>query len=352
MRTERHLREEGLDGTSRDVNLLLQQATDDCWNPKGAPPMTPIFPSREPEISTGPCAGSPNPEDFTAMPPTSPEKLRQLRKRWLGGEPLDRAAAEVGLPVAQAELALFGRRIVGSVEPADHNPKASERLVDKASRIDEGLLRRLYVEEGMRAKDVAVRLGLTEAAVSSRLRRAGINRDRTPQTVTDGKVRELYAQGKSIRVIAAELGIHQRSVWRHLERAGVELRPRGPAGTVLSRPQLERLYVTDGLPLAEISRRFEVTPHVVARNLERYGIVRQRPPLDRAVLEQLYLKERLGIRAIAARLEASQGQVGRAPWSGGNESVVVILSEGAGGQATSSLCARSTSFGLSSCPVS
>jgi|GEM_PF-5067991 len=42
----------------------------------------------------------------------------------------------------------------------------------------------------------------------------------------------------------------------------------------------------------------------------------------------------------------------RGPWSGGNESVVVILSDGAGGQATSSLCARSTSFGLSSCPVS
>ena len=59
---------------------------------------------------------------------------------------------------------------------------------------------------------------------------------------------------------------------------------------------------------------------------------------------------------VNAILGASAGlaglTLGRAPWSGGNESVVVILSDGAGGQATSSLCARSTSFGFSSCPVS
>ncbi len=45
-------------------------------------------------------------------------------------------------------------------------------------------------------------------------------------------------------------------------------------------------------------------------------------------------------------------QDGRGPGSGGNESAVVILSGVAGGQATSSLWALSTSFGCSSCLVS
>ena len=53
-----------------------------------------------------------------------------------------------------------------------------------------------------------------------------------------------------------------------------------------------------------------------------------------------------------AEVEALARGGGRGPWSGGSESVVVILSDGRGGQATSSLWALSTSLGLSSCLVS
>jgi transposase-like protein len=67
--------------------------------------------------------------------------------------------------------------------------------------------------------------------------------------------------------------------------------------------------VRDGLLLAEVARRFDVTPDVVARNLDRHGIPRARPPLDRAVLARLYVDGRLGIKAIAARLGVSAAKV-------------------------------------------
>ena len=119
----------------------------------------------------------------------------------------------------------------------------------------------------------------------------------------------MYEEGSSIRAVAAELGIHQRDVWRHLRRAGVPLRPRGTPGAVLSRWELERLYLRDSLSLAEVARRFEVSPQVVARNLDRYGIPRRRPPLERATLQRLYVDERLGIRALSARLGVSAAKV-------------------------------------------
>ena len=59
-----------------------------------------------------------------------------------------------------------------------------------------------------------------------------------------------------------------------------------------------------------------------------------------------------GAFALRQAMKIGVTERGRAPRSGGNESVVVILSGGRGGQATSSLCAPSTSFGLSSCLVS
>jgi transposase-like protein len=226
-------------------------------------------------------------------PTPVPGSVEHIRPEWLDGIPFARAAAAAAVAFAHADTALADMELT---DPRKPNPDADT-------------LRRLYLDEGLTAKEVAARIGMTEKAVSNRLRRAGINRNRTPQAVTDQTVRALYEDGLSIRAIAAELGMHQRSVWRHLGQAGVELRPRGKPGVELSRRQLEQLYVRDGLSLAEVARRFEVDPHAVARNLDRYGIPRRRPTLDRAVLEELYVQQRLGIRAIAERLGVSQGQV-------------------------------------------
>lgn len=225
-------------------------------------------------------------------PPSAAGAGGRLRDLWLAGVPLERAAAAAGLTVAEAEHRLAalgyglmpGPRTAFEVEP----------------------LRRLYVDERLSAAEVADRLGWTEHQVRGRLRRAGIQR---PPRVAAEQVRGLYEAGRSVRAVAAELGVHQRDVWRHLAAAGVARRPRGAPGVALSRRPLERLYVRDGLSLAEVARRFDVTADVVARNLDRYGIPRRRPPLERAVLEGLYVDERLGIKAVSARLGVSAAKI-------------------------------------------
>lgn len=64
-----------------------------------------------------------------------------------------------------------------------------------------------------------------------------------------------------------------------------------------------------GCRLAEVSRRFDVGLHVVARNLDRHGVPATVHPLERAVLEELYVKQGWGIRAVAARLGVSGARV-------------------------------------------
>jgi transposase-like protein len=74
---------------------------------------------------------------------------------------------------------------------------------------------------------------------------------------------------------------------------------------------LERLYVRDGLSVAEVARRFDVSTDVVKRNIARHGIPRRqrRAPLDRATLHHLYVDERLGVRVVADRLDVSPDKV-------------------------------------------
>jgi len=96
---------------------------------------------------------------------------------------------------------------------------------------------------------------MTVHQVRHRLEDAGVSRAPSP---IHGEAVRLHGEGRSIREVAAELGTHYRTVWRHLHRAGVARRPRGTAGTELSRPQLERLYLHDRLSLEEVAARFDV----------------------------------------------------------------------------------------------
>ena len=121
----------------------------------------------------------------------------------------------------------------------------------------------------------------------------------------------LYGEGRTIRAIATELGMHHREVWRQLEAAGVARRARGTTGVVLSRSALQRLYIHDQLSVAEVARRFEVSTGAVVRNLRSYGLPRhdRHAPLDRDTLRRLYVDERLGVRAVASRLGVSPDKV-------------------------------------------
>lgn len=215
--------------------------------------------------------------------------IRKFRDLWRGGMPLTRAAQHAGLTVGEAEAFLDAT----AVDPPLESPTPDE-------------LRTLFIEEGLTAAQIAEQVGLTVRQVRRRLEKAGIRR---PPRSDAGEVVRLYREGHSTRAVAALLGVHQSTVWRQLKTSGTPLRPVGTELTVLSRPALEQLHVRDGMALEEIAERFQVTPHVVARNLDRYGIPRRRPPLDRAVLDELYVHQRLGISAVAGRLEVSETRI-------------------------------------------
>lgn len=230
--------------------------------------------------------------DPPAAAPDAHDAAGRLRDLWLGGMPLPRAAATAGLSVADAQEILTR---LGFQPPPSRREQA-------------GKLRTL-VEAGLSPAQIAGRLDLTEEQVRTRMGRAGLPLPPKATEIQAAEAVRLYREGLSMRAVAGRLGTHHRTVWRDLDRAGVPRRPRGTAGTTLSRRQLERLYVEDRLSVAEIARRFDVSPQVVARNLDRHAIPRQRPPLDRATLDELYSHQRLGIRAIAARLEVTATKV-------------------------------------------
>jgi len=197
-----------------------------------------------------------------------------LRDLWLGGMPLPRAAAAAGLAPTAAEATL---RSLGMIAAAAAEQPAPSRGPDTAD------------PEG---GDAPTR------------------RRRNWSAMRDDVVR-LYGEGRTIRAVAAELGMHQREVWRQLHMAGVTLRPRGTAGVELSRRTLEKLYVHQRLSAAEVARRFDVSVDVVDRNIDRHRLPRRdrRTPLDRDSLQRLYVDEQLGVRAVAARLGVSLDKV-------------------------------------------
>jgi DNA-binding CsgD family transcriptional regulator len=226
------------------------------------------------------------------MDPPGAPGVRKFRDLWQGGMPLARAARHAGLTLSEAEAVM-------AATTTDH-PPASPSAEE---------LRGLYVDERLTAVQVGDRLGLTVHQVRHRLEKAGIRRPASPGA---DEVVRLYREGHSTRAVAALLGMQQRKVWQQLKDSGTPLRPVGIELTVLSRTALEQLYVRGGLSLRETAERFDVTRHVVARNLERYGIPRHQPAVvERDVLQSLYVDASLGTRTVAARLGVTEGQVRR-----------------------------------------
>jgi hypothetical protein len=123
-------------------------------------------------------------------------------------------------------------------------------------RVDE--LRRLYLGESTAGVGGRARLGVTEEAVWSRLRRAGIPQGPDPASGQEPEGTD------PVPARADDPGHRRRTRYSSPQRvapprqAGVTLRPRGKPGTVLSRRQQEQLYLHDGVSLTQVAGRFDV----------------------------------------------------------------------------------------------
>jgi transposase len=212
-----------------------------------------------------------------------------------------------------------------------------------AGRLSGEQLERLYVGQGLSVNAVAARLGVSPATVSRRLRELGIplrppRRRPSPRsapaaTEMPGTVelslaaalRELYVrQGLAASEVAVRLGIPATRVRAQLRALGIPVRPGGAAGRVgrpgdpLPRVLLERLYVQQGLSVGQVAARLGVDRERVTRRLAAYGI-RPHPHgwrgehgLTHPVLQELYERQQLTLRAIAERFGVTHGTVRRA----------------------------------------
>jgi transposase-like protein len=131
----------------------------------------------------------------------------------------------------------------------------------------------------------------------------------------------LYIEEKlSTRGLAAHFGVHQATIWRALNEAGVPGHPRGGWAKPkwpewIAKDVLEQLYVAERLPMREVARRLGVWDTTVRRALVGYGIPielhqpnRRRPTRDELV--DLYVHQGLSTKDLAVRFGVHR----RTPW--------------------------------------
>jgi transposase len=148
---------------------------------------------------------------------------------------------------------------------------------------DTGQLRRRYVDEQMTISQIATSMGVAAQTVHNRLVAAQIPRRASPATprtdITNDEIRRLYLdQGWTAEEIASHLDCGTSTVYTRLDRLGVARRPARPRHD--SRPTtavLRELYVTNRLSLRQIAEQFDVTAQAVHHWMTAAGIERREP---------------------------------------------------------------------------
>jgi transposase-like protein len=88
---------------------------------------------------------------------------------------------------------------------------------------------------------------------------------------------EQYCSGVSVVRLAELFGVHKTTVSGHLRRAGVKVRGSQRSLSAQQEAEAARLYVEEGLTLADLGERFSVSPSTIRDVLSRSGVqVRKR----------------------------------------------------------------------------
>ena len=159
----------------------------------------------------------------------------------------------------------------------------AEWLVVPGSRVrpDVETLRRLYVDEGLSVAAIAGRLGVAAQTVHNWLVAGGVPRRPSPARfradIDDGEIIRLYThEGHTAAEIAEQLGCSASLVYGRLARRGVDRRSQAPR----RRPgptaqELGHLYRDCGLSLRELAGRYGVSTRAVRGWLVAAGIDRR-----------------------------------------------------------------------------
>ena len=121
-------------------------------------------------------------------------------------------------------------------------------------------------------------------------------------------VAALYAEGRTEREIAAELGLSRQRIADAIAAAGVTRREPGRACPV-DGVELRRLVVDEGLNQAQLARRFDAASGTVSRWLAECGLGMPDSRVDPARLRELYVTQRLTTREVGVELGISHNRV-------------------------------------------
>lgn len=203
-----------------------------------------------------------------------------------------------------------------------------------AARIDPDELYRLRCVEHLELEELSLRLGVSPGTAWGWMRRYGIprralTRRQAAKAAAPGvwfsqtALVTMWEEGRTSEQISKATGIEVEAVRRRLEAAGVAVRrknaehvPVGDPADPLSRAVLERMYVREKMSPWEIARATNTTPRKVTYRLKRFGLPAnqrwERTLLDDItpeLLRSLYLDQQRSALEIADMLECSTARV-------------------------------------------
>ncbi|MBV9832017.1 MAG: helix-turn-helix domain-containing protein [Marmoricola sp.] len=116
--------------------------------------------------------------------------------------------------------------------------------------------------------------GDAETPVQERARSTRAELQQARQALTDEFVRR-YEVGETVKALAAEFGLHHRTVKARLMEAGVDIRIRERKLTDRQITNAAKLYES-GWSTAKIGKKYNVSHNTIRRHLRRRG-VKMRP---------------------------------------------------------------------------
>ncbi len=152
-------------------------------------------------------------------------------------------------------------------------------------------LRRLYVDLGCTQAQIGARLELTVVRVRAAMRAHGIpaapqGRARWHALEDDALIRLYREDGLTARRIGRRFGVTDRTVLKRLRALGVPPHPPGFRAALhpwqsLSRADLVRLYWHEGKSSRDIARRYCICDRSVRDRMEKLHIPRRSPGCSR-----------------------------------------------------------------------
>ena len=148
---------------------------------------------------------------------------------------------------------------------------------------------RMYQKEGLTTSDIARKFGCNPSTVHRRLKKYGIPRRNSGTIsrtiITKEALRRMYVdEGKSAAEIARETGCNDVTVLNRLRKHGFEIRGRN-LKNIITKEDLQRLYVDEGLPLKDIAGIYKCHEGTIHTYRRKFGISKRRDYSDECYVQ-------------------------------------------------------------------